>query len=64
MKSYQFSTLRLAITVFGNARKARSWMSRSQKLFCDKSALEVMETAEECERVREFLNRIDHGLIS
>ena len=64
MKSYQFTTLRLTITVFGNARKARSWMSRPQTVLGDKSAFEVMETAEGCERVKELLNQIDHGFSS
>lgn len=61
MKSYQFATLRLVITVFGNASKARSWMSRPLKALGDKSAFEVMETVEGCERVQELLVQIDHG---
>lgn len=61
MKSYQFATLRLAIMVFGDVKKARSWMSRPQKALGNKSAFDVMETAEGCERIKELLNRIDHG---
>ena len=61
MKSYQFATLRMAIIVFGDSRKARSWMSRPQKVSGDKSALEVMETAEGCKLVQELLGQIDHG---
>ena len=61
MKSYQFATLRMAIIVFGDVKKARSWLSMPQKALGNKSAFEVMETVEGCERVREFLNQIDHG---
>lgn len=61
MKSYQFATLRMALMVFGNARKARSWMSKSQRSLGDKSTFEVMETAEGCERVKELLAQIDQG---
>lgn len=50
--------------VFGDIKKARSWMSRPQKALGDKSAFEVMETVEECERVQELLGQIDHGLYS
>lgn len=64
MKSYQFATLRLAIMVFGDIKKARSWMSRPQKALGEKSAFEVMETVEECERVQELLVQIDHGFSS
>jgi uncharacterized protein (DUF2384 family) len=64
MKSYQFATLRMALMVFGNARKARSWMSKSQKSLGDKSAFAVIETAEGCELVQELLSQIDHGFWS
>jgi len=64
MKSYQFETLRMAITVFGDIKKARSWMSRPQKVFGDRTALEVIETVEGCELVQELLGQIDHGLYS
>lgn len=64
MKSYQFATLRLVITVFGNASKARSWISRPQKALGNKSAFEVMETAEGCELIQELLAQIDHGYSS
>ncbi len=61
MKSYQCATLRMALVVFGDARKARSWMSRPQKSLGDKSAFEVMETAEGCELIQELLAQIDSG---
>lgn len=61
MQSYQFATLRLAIIVFGDTKKARSWMSRPQKALGDKSTFEVMETAEGCERVKELFAQIDQG---
>lgn len=64
MKSYQFATLRMALVVFGDARKARSWLSRSQKVLGDKSAFEVMETADGCELIQELLAQIDHGYSS
>jgi uncharacterized protein (DUF2384 family) len=64
MKSYQFSALRMALVVFGDTRKVRSWMHKPKKAFGDKSAFEVMETAEGCELVKELLNQIDHGLCS
>ncbi|PZO11387.1 MAG: DUF2384 domain-containing protein [Betaproteobacteria bacterium] len=64
MKSYQFATLRLAIIVFGDVKKARSWMSRPQKALGDRSALEVIETAEGCELIQELLAQIDHGFSS
>lgn len=60
MKSYQFATLRLATTVFGDASKARSWMSRQQHALGYKSAFEVMETTEGCELVKELLGQIDY----
>lgn len=61
MKSYRFATLRMAIIVFGDAKKARSWMSRPQKALGDKSAFAVIQTAEGCELVQTLLNQIDHG---
>lgn len=64
MKSYQITTLRMALVVFGDARKVRFWMSRPQKALADKSAFEAMKTVEGCERIKELLNQIDHGLIS
>ncbi len=64
MTSYQFTTLKMALIVFGDARKARSWMSRPQKSLGDKSAFEVMETAEGCELIQELLAQIDHGYSS
>lgn len=64
MKSYQFATLRMAIIVFGDVRKARSWMSRPQIVLGDRSAFEVMETAEGCELIQELLAQIDHGYSS
>lgn len=64
MKSYQFATLRMAITVFGDIKKARSWMSRPQRALGDKSAFAVIETAEGCELIQELLAQIDHGFSS
>ncbi|WP_366453463.1 MbcA/ParS/Xre antitoxin family protein [Limnobacter sp.] len=64
MKSYQFATLRLAIIVFGDSRKARSWMSRPQKMLGEKSACEIMQTAAGCELIQELLAQIDHGFSS
>lgn len=64
MTSYQFATLKMALIVFVDARKARSWMSRPQKSLGDKSAFEVMETAEGCELIQELLAQIDHGYSS
>jgi putative toxin-antitoxin system antitoxin component (TIGR02293 family) len=61
MRGYEFATLRMAIIVFGDAKKARSWMSRPHKALGDRSALEVMETAEGCKLVQELLGQIDHG---
>ncbi|MEW6204865.1 MAG: MbcA/ParS/Xre antitoxin family protein [Pseudomonadota bacterium] len=54
----------MAITVFGDIKKARSWMSRPQKVLGDRSALEVIETAEGCELIQELLAQIDHGFSS
>ena len=51
-------------SLFGDARKVRFWMSRPQKALADKSAFEAMKTVEGCERIKELLNQIDHGLIS
>lgn len=64
MKSYQCATLRMALVVFGDARKARSWMSRPQWFLDDRSAFDVMKTAEGCELVQELLSKIDHGISS
>lgn len=62
MKSYQYLTLKMAIIVFGDARKARSWMSRPQSFLDYRSAFDVMKTAEGCELVQELLSKIDHGI--
>lgn len=64
MKSYQFATLRMVLMVFGDARKARSWMSRPLKTLGDRSVFEVMETREGCEQVQELLGKLDHGFFS
>ena len=39
-------------------------MSRPHKALGDRSALEVMETAEGCKLVQELLGQIDHGFYS
>lgn len=39
-------------------------MSRPQKALGDKSAFEVIETAEGCEQVKVLLGQVDHGFWS
>ena len=53
-----------AIRVFGDADRAKLWMSRKNALLGNASPLELVESAVGAERVSDELIRIEYGELS
>jgi len=53
-----------ALRVFGDAEKARTWLSRPRKRFHDRSPLQILQTEIGGRLVEEYLVQIDYGMFA